>query len=127
MDGTIASIIAAFDDCALSRALGMRVIAVENGAVTVAMESARTLGPTGVVHGGAIFSLADHAFGCAANLEGREVALSAEIQYLRPADGPLTATARHLSDAPAGSIYRVEVHQGDRLIALFSGHSFMIE
>ena len=80
----------------------------------------------GAVHGGAIFALADHAFGCAANLARQEVALAAEISYLSPANGPLTATARRVSGTPSVSLYRVEVRQGDRLIALFSGHGFRL-
>jgi acyl-CoA thioesterase len=116
----------AFDASPLARALGIRVTAIEDGAVTVSMNVERTLGPNGAVHGGAIFALADHAFGCAANLSGREVALAAEIGFLSPADGPLTATARRVSGTPAVSLYRVEVRQGDRLIALFSGHGFRL-
>ena len=40
----------------------------------------------GVAHGGAIFSLADVAFGCAANAgnEHGVVSLSTTIEYLRP-------------------------------------------
>jgi acyl-CoA thioesterase len=126
MDAETARVVASFDDCGFARTLGLRVIAVEDGAVTVAMDGEGTLNRSGAVHGGAIFALADHAFGCAANLSGHEVALAAEINYLAPADGPLTATARRVSGTESGSLYRVEVRQGDRTIALFSGHGFRL-
>jgi acyl-CoA thioesterase len=126
IDPESARVVASFDDCEFARTLGLRVIAVEDGAVTVAMEGEGFLNRSGAVHGGAIFALADHAFGCAANLSGHEVALAAEISYLSPADGPLTATARRVSGTVSGSLYRVEVRQGDRLVALFSGHGFRL-
>ncbi|MEN6340992.1 MAG: PaaI family thioesterase [Methanospirillum sp.] len=126
MDAEMANVITSFDDCEFARTLGLRVIAVEDGAVTVTMDSEGTLNRSGAVHGGAIFALADHAFGCAANLSGHEVALAAEISYLSPADGPLTAVARRVSVTPSVSLYRVEVRQGDRLVALFSGHGFRL-
>ena len=126
MDAETTRVVASFDDCGFARTLGLRVIAVEDGAVTVAMDGEGTLNRSGAVHGGAIFALADHAFGCAANLSGHEVALAAEISYLSPADGLLTATARRVSGTTSGSFYRVEVRQGDRMVALFSGHGFRL-
>jgi acyl-CoA thioesterase len=115
MDAETARVAASFDDCEFARTLGLRVIAVEDGAVTVAMPGEGTLNRGGAVHGGAIFALADHAFGCAANLSGQEVALAAEISYLSP------ATARHghrrrVSNAPAGSS-TASKSPGRRLIA----------
>ena len=121
-----ADIVASFDDCAFARTLGLRVISVKDGAVTVAMNVEGVLNRSGAVHGGAIFALADHAFGCAANLAGKEVALAAEISYLSPANGRLTATARCVSETPSVSLYRVEVRQGERLIAVFTGHGFRL-
>jgi acyl-CoA thioesterase len=126
LDAETARVVAEFDGCDLARALGMRVTLVEDGTVTVSMDAERALSPNATVHGGAIFSLADQAFGCAANLAGQEVALGAEISYLSPADGPLTASARCVSETPAVSLYRVEVRQGERLVALFLGHGFKL-
>ena len=125
-DAETAGVVASFDDCGFARTLGLRVISVEDGTVTVAMDGEGVFNRNGAVHGGAIFALADHAFGCAANLAGREVALAAEISYLSPANGPLTATARCVSGTPSVSLYRVEVRQGDRLIAVFTGHGFRL-
>lgn len=127
MDAERARVVAAFDECECACTLGMRVTSVEDGAVTVSMDAERTLSPNATVHGGAIFALADQAFGCAANLAGQEVALAAEILYLSPANGPLTATARRISETPSASLYRVEVRQGERLVALFTGHGFRLE
>ena len=126
MDAETTRVVASFDDCGFARTLGLRVVGVEEGAVTVAMDGDGVRNRSGAVHGGAIFALADHAFGCAANLSGHEVALAAEISYLVPASGPLTATARRVSGTTSGSLFRVEVCQGDRLIALFFGHGFRL-
>jgi acyl-CoA thioesterase len=79
-------------------------------------------GPNGVAHGGAVFSLADHAFGIAANMSGeRQVALSATIQYISPARSNLEAVAERISGNDLCSLYRVTVTTGDRLVAVFEG------
>lgn len=127
MDAETARVVRSFDDCGFARTLGLRVVSVEDGEVTVAMDGEGARNRSGAVHGGAIFALADHAFGAAANLSGHEVALAAEISYLSPAAGPLAATARCISRTPSGSLFQVEVRQGDRLVALFSGHGFRLE
>lgn len=127
MDGVMAEVVASFDDCSFARTLGLRIISVEAGVVRVEMDTARLLNRHGAVHGGAIFALADHAFGTAANLAGEEVALAAEISYLRPASGLLVARAERIAESAAASLYRVEVRQGDRLVALFSGHGFRLD
>ncbi len=127
MDGEVAEVVASFDDCAFARTLGLRILSVDAGVVHVEMDTARLLNRHGAVHGGAIFALADHAFGTAANLAGEEVALAAEISYLRPATGLLVARAERIGESASASVYRVEIRQGDRLVALFSGHGFRLD
>jgi acyl-CoA thioesterase len=116
----------AFDGCSFAQTLGLRIVTADDSEVTVEMDADGVRNGNGLIHGGAIFALADHAFGAAANLSGEEVALAAEISYLVPADGHLVATARRVDLSPAASLYRVEVRQGDRLVAVFSGHGFRI-
>lgn len=66
----------------------------------------------GIAHGGAIFSLADVAFGAAANA-GKEysvVSLSTSIEYLRPGKiGPLTAEAFAVRNGKHIQNYEVKV------------------
>jgi acyl-CoA thioesterase len=115
-------IIEAFDSCEFARLLGIYVKEVRDQGVTVSMTAEGKAGPNGVAHGGAIFSLADHAFGIAANMCGeRQVALSATIQYLNPASGHLEAIAERVSGNELCSLYRVTVSAGNRPVAVFEG------
>ena len=70
----------------------------------------------GYAHGGTIFSLADIAFGAAAN-EGAEyfvVTLTTTIEYLRAgAEGPLTAEANVIRSGKHIQNYEVRVFDGN--------------
>ena len=69
----------------------------------------------GVAHGGAIFSLADVAFGCAANAGNDHgvVSLSTTIEYLRPGVvSPLKAEARLVRNGAHVLTYDVNVYDG---------------
>ena len=91
------------------------------------MPSSAKKNPNGVIHGGAIFSLADQAFGMAANSGTvRRVAVSAHIQYIAPASGDLQAIAELVAEQGRYSTYRVKVNEGDRAIAEFDGVAIRI-
>jgi acyl-CoA thioesterase len=80
------------------------------------------MNPHAVAHGGAIFALADQAFGIAANCAGVDrVAVSVHIQYIAPATGLLTAIAERVANNGMYSCFRVMVHEGNRVIAEFDG------
>jgi acyl-CoA thioesterase len=111
-----------FNRSEMARLLGMVCTAGRPGYARMEMDTVGKRGPGGVAHGGAIFTLADHAFGLAANLEDhRQVALSAHIAYLAPATGHLVAIAERVAENEANSIYRVSVSEGDRIVAFFEG------
>jgi acyl-CoA thioesterase len=116
-----------FSDAEFSRRCGMKVESVTRGEVRVSLPIAGTRNVNGVVHGGAIFSLADEAFGIAANLHGHEVAVMAGMRYLAPATGDLTATARCVGQDRQKSCYRVEVRQENLLVAVFTGNGFKLD
>jgi acyl-CoA thioesterase len=102
--------------------LGMECTEAHPGFSRVVMETDGKRGPGGTAHGGAIFALADQAFGIAANLEERhQVALSAYVTYISPATGRLEAVAERVTENELNSVYRVEVNEGGRLVALFDG------
>ncbi len=111
-----------------ARLLGMKVTEVADGCVRVAMHAEGMENAYGTVHGGAIFALADHAFGIAANLEGvNQVAISAHISYLSPPTADtLEAVARRVSETERTSVYAVDVYSGDRHVASFEGVGFKI-
>ncbi len=115
-------IIEAFNSCEFAQLLGMNVVEVSGRGVRVTMITEGKAGPNAVAHGGAVFALADHAFGIAANMGGeRQVALSATIQYISPASGHLEAIAERISGNDLCSLYRVTVSACDRLVAIFLG------
>ena len=75
----------------------------------------------GVAHGGAIFAMADVAFGAAANADQEHgvVSQNAAIEFLRPGKAsPLTAEARLVRHGAHIQSYQVEVHDAEgRLVA----------
>ncbi|MFH2011297.1 MAG: hotdog fold thioesterase [Pseudomonadota bacterium] len=79
----------------------------------------------GIAHGGAIFSLADHAFAAAANSHGTlAVALNMSITYISaPLEGSLlTAEAKEISQTPRTALYRIDVlTEDEKLIASCQG------
>lgn len=82
------------------------------------------LNGVGIVHGAAIFSLADFAFAAASNSHGVvAVAINANISFVKAAkSGTLTAEAREQSINPKLATYLIDVtdDQGD-LVATFQG------
>lgn len=86
------------------------------------------LNAAGGVQGGAIFTLADTAFGMAANAEGKlTVSLSNAISYLKSTSGKaLIATARKVSATKRTCVYEVEVTDDlGELIAKMTGTGYI--
>lgn len=105
-----------------SQLLDIVVVEARPGFAKVVMEPAGKRNHRGFIHGGAIFSLADQAFAAAANAgEIKEVALSAQISYIRPAREALTAIAERVGGDGQHSLYRVSVFEGDLLVATLEG------
>jgi acyl-CoA thioesterase len=121
-------IIDAFEKCECSRLLGMKVTEAWEGGVRVTMHTDGKRGPWGVAHGGAVFALADQAFGIAANMgHESQVALSVHIQYLSPANGLLEAVAEKMAENKMCSVYRITVTSGEKLVAIFEGVGISVE
>jgi acyl-CoA thioesterase len=121
-DSTVKMQIEAFDRSAFALLLGMQVIEARDGYARVIMPCLDKNNAHGVAHGGAIFSLADHAFCIAANCGGIDrVAVSVHIQYLVPATGDLVAVANRVAENGKYSTYRVMVYDGERTVAAFDG------
>jgi acyl-CoA thioesterase len=114
--------IAAFNRSEFARLLGMEIADAWDGGARVVMEVSGKTNFNGVAHGGAVFSLADQAFGIAANLsDTTRVAISAYITYLAPSKGRLEAVAELVSENGDISLYRVTVSDGERQVAIFDG------
>lgn len=115
-----------FDACGFARLLGMKVTEASRECVRVTMSTAGRENAHGTTHGGAIFALADHAFGIAGNLDGvDQTAISAHIRYFSPpTSGTLEAVARKVSETERTSVYAVDIYSGDRHVASFEGIGF---
>jgi acyl-CoA thioesterase len=119
--------ISAFNQSEFARLLGMEITEAYDGYARVTMDGPGKNNPRGVVHGGAVFALADQAFGIAANCgEDVRVAVSIHIQYISPATGSLVAVAHRVADNGRDSIFRVMVYEGERIIAEFDGVAIQV-
>jgi len=104
---------------------GIELLEIAEGCARAKMEiQDRHLNGVGVVHGGAIFTLADLAFAAASNSYGTvAVAINASIWFVKAArEGTLVAEAREVSRNPKLATYSIDVtdEAGD-VVATFEG------
>lgn len=82
----------------------------------------------GIAHGGALFSLADTAFGLASNSRGEEaVAIQVSINYIAPSfpGERLTAVAREDNLTRSTGVYSINItNNSGKTVALFRGTVF---
>ena len=101
--------------------LGMRLVDWDGGRSRVAWTpSTDHANFTGVVHGGAVFSLGDVAFSVAGNSWGRiSVALTVDVHYLAPPDPDieLVAEAFERNRTRRTGSYQIEVVGGGATVA----------
>jgi len=108
-----------------ARHLGIEVLECSQGKALAKMEiNSHHLNSAGILHGGAIFGLADAVFAVASNSHGTlAVAINAGISYFRAVrSGTIFAEAEEVSLNPKLATYviRVKDEKGDP-IALFEG------
>jgi acyl-CoA thioesterase len=119
--------IAEFEESGFGRLLGLHITEARDGYARVEMDCEGKCNPHGIAHGGAIFALADHAFGIASNCGNfHHTAVSVHIQYLAPAKGRLVAIAERVGRTGTCEMHRVTVYEGDRIIAIFDGVAFRV-
>lgn len=109
----------------LAKRLGFELTSVRKGFARAEVElSDQHLNGAGSAHGGLIFSLADLAFGAAANSHGSvALAVNATITFVKAVkSGRLVAEAREISLGHKIASYAVEVrHDSGETIAVFQG------
>jgi acyl-CoA thioesterase len=109
-----------------ARHSGIELLDISKGSAKVAMTIGKEhLNGVGIVHGGAIFTLADFAFAAASNSHGTiAVAINANISFMKAArlNAKLKAEAKEISINPKLATYQVDVtdESGD-LVASFNG------
>lgn len=109
--------------------LGIEFVLIEERhAVSRMALEGKHLNFMGLVHGGAIFSLADSTFGAAANSNGtKAMAIHVSIDYLAPpGDTPyLEADVREDARAGRGGHYRMEVRNAaGEMVAVCNGWAY---
>lgn len=113
------------------RALGAELGEMDRGSATIGMKvREESLNFNGTCHGGAIFALADCAFGVASNSYGVLAAgIDVHITYNAAArlDETLTATAREVSRSRKIAVYEIAVTGKEGvLISSFTGTAYII-
>lgn len=111
---------------AFAQHCGFTLVDAGPGTASVAMKvGPRHLNFNGTCHGGAIFSLADCAFGLASNSHGPVAAgIDAHVTYHVAAGAGeiLTARAAEVHRGPRTAVYRIDVVRGDGTsVASFTG------
>ncbi len=105
--------------------VGIELVDVGKGRATARLEiKDHHLNGVGIVHGGAIFALADLAFAVASNSHGTvALGINASISFIKATSaGVLTAEAREVAWNPKLATYQIDVTDSDgELIAVFQG------
>jgi LAO/AO transport system kinase len=112
--------------------IGIRCVDASPGHATVALDVRDVhINFNGKCHGGAIFTLADTAFGLASNSHGLiAVGIDAHITYHTAVEAgdTLTATAVEVSRTRRIAVYRIEVKRSDgTLVAGFTGTVYVLD
>jgi len=104
---------------------GMELVDVSPGSAKAEMMVKKEhLNGLNTVHGGALFTLADLAFGAAANSYGMAtMAINVSITYMTAVTkGKVTAVAREVSRNPKLSTYTIDIFNDEgELVAVFQG------
>lgn len=104
---------------------GIELLEVAEGTATARMKiTQQHLNGVNIVHGGAIFTLADLTFAAASNSHGTvAVAINVSIAYIKAVGrGTLFARAREISRNPKLALYLVDItDDGGDLVATFQG------
>ncbi len=105
--------------------LGIKIVALSLGSSIMEMEVSKEMTNFhGIAHGGALFTLADTAFGLASNSRGPAVALQVSINFMAMTTPGqrLTASAKEVTLTGSTGIYDISVeNEKNEVVALFRG------
>jgi acyl-CoA thioesterase len=108
-----------------SQWLGIKILEVEKGRCKVAMTVRKEmLNSMNKAHGGIAYSLADTAFGFAANTHGKyAVSIETSINHIEALNEGDYLTAESVIEKVGNKLgfHIVEVKRGEELVALFKG------
>jgi len=108
-----------------SKNIGIELIEVHYGYAKARLKAGKFhLNQAGVVHGGAIFTLADFTFAVASNSFGKvSLAINTSISFMHAAKegDELTAEAKLIDESNRLGTYEVVVYTQEKKIAFFTG------
>ncbi len=116
-----------YKDDLFPQTLGIKIKKVRAGYALVSMKVKPEMHNfNSVTHGGAIFTLADTAFGLASNTRGTALALQISINYVKAtvSGDILTAEAEEEHLTNSTGVYRMTVFRGKEIVALMRGTVF---
>lgn len=106
----------------------IELVSIENGKAVASMRIGdKHLNGAEVVHGGALFTLADFAFAAASNSHGTlSLAIDVNIQFIKGVSrGVLTAHAEEIAMNPKLSSCRVTIYdESNEIVATFQGLAY---
>ena len=118
-----------FKKDALAAHLGIELLEVSDGGAKARMPLKDFHNNMlGIVHGGAVFTLADHVFAASVNSYGQvAVAIHVSISYLRGVKGDiLYADSREVSRNPKLATHSISVRDEEgNLVAMFEGMAYI--
>ena len=118
-----------FENDRFATSNGMRLVELRPGFAKTSLQvEDRHLNSIGTVHGGAIFTLADFAFGAAVKTGGKVApAISTNLSFLKATrSGTLYAEATEISRSRKLSVCTVRVtNDAGELVALFQGTAYI--
>ncbi|WP_419770318.1 MAG: PaaI family thioesterase [Candidatus Marinarcus sp.] len=105
---------------------GMKIEEIDVGSAKTSMKiQEHHLNGAGVVHGGAVFSLADYAFAVASNSHGQlALGINASISYMKGAKEGETifATAKEINNSNKLACYNIVIcNEKEEILASFEG------
>lgn len=108
--------------------LGIKLLTAKEGYAQAEMEIRDFhLNSAKIVHGGALFTLADFTFAVASNSYGKiALAINVNINFLKAeSGGKIFAEAIEIANHPKLGTYQVRVtNESDELLALFQGTAY---
>lgn len=107
-------------DAPFVRSLGIELVSISRDEVRTRMELRPDhMNSHGIGHGGAVYTLADHTFAFASNIDCDATGQSASITYHRPATGRfIEAVSRRINDSRSFGNHEVMVYSdAGKLIA----------
>ena len=106
---------------------GIRLVDASLGRAVVEMDVQDFhLNGADVVHGGALFTLADFAFALACNMQGRlSLAVNATMNFVKATNsGTLRAVCEQVTDGKLATYQATVTDESDEIVATFQGLAF---